>query len=250
MSLTLANVYVGAVANDGTGDTLRTAFQRIDQNFANILAQGNAIAGVSSVAGRTGNIVLTVNDVAGATSIGYVNNQITSVVTAAISAAEFAASSYGNASVATYLAANVDTTIIAINSNITALLNETAGQASNIDALQTQVYSNANVASYLPGYLTSTPPKTIYNGGSSLAFASSGGSLLIDVGGVQVASLSQTLLNILGSASVSGNISAGNISVTGNIAYIMGNYHNWTSNVSTVSSALDQLAARLKAAGF
>ena len=47
-----------------------------------------------------------------------------------------------------------------------------------------------------------------------------------------------------------GNITAGNVTVTGNIAYIMGNYQNWNSNVTTISSALDQLAERLKAAGF
>lgn len=69
-----ANVFVGNTANDGTGDPLRTAFQTIDQNFASI-ANGNITvnAPVVTVAGRTGNIVLTTNDVAGAVSIGYVN---------------------------------------------------------------------------------------------------------------------------------------------------------------------------------
>lgn len=69
-----ANVYVGTSTNDHTGDALRNAFQKINRNFANIAAQGNAVAGVSSVAGRTGNIQLGVNDVAGAVSISYVNN--------------------------------------------------------------------------------------------------------------------------------------------------------------------------------
>ena len=112
----LSNVFVGTIANDGTGATLRSAFQTIDNNFANILAQGNAVAGVSSVAGRSGNVVLAVNDVSGAAAISYVN---------------------------------------------------AVGSAANVQA---------------------------------------------------------TL-------------------------YTMGNYQNWTSNVTTVSSALDQLAARLKAAG-
>jgi hypothetical protein len=35
-----------------------------------------------------------------------------------------------------------------------------------------------------------------------------------------------------------------------NIAYTMGNSQNWTTSVTTVGQALDQLAARLKAAGF
>jgi hypothetical protein len=60
------------LANDGTGDTLRSAFQTIDNNFANILAQGSAVTGVTSVVGRTGNVVLYVNDVVGAAAISYV----------------------------------------------------------------------------------------------------------------------------------------------------------------------------------
>lgn len=42
---------------------------------------------------------------------------------------------------------------------------------------------------------------------------------------------------------------SGNVSL-GNIAYTMGNSQNWTTAVTTVGEALDQLAARLKAAGF
>jgi uncharacterized protein YukE len=53
----------------------------------------------------------------------------------------------------------------------------------------------------------------------------------------------------LDSSVTMGNVIAGNLTVNSNIAYIMGNYQNWTSNVYTISSALDQLAARLKAAG-
>ena len=72
-----ANVYLGAVANDNSGDPLRSAFQKINLNFANI-ASGNANvvvnAPVHSVAGRTGNVLLSVNDVYGAASTAYVNN--------------------------------------------------------------------------------------------------------------------------------------------------------------------------------
>ena len=49
---------------------------------------------------------------------------------------------------------------------------------------------------------------------------------------------------------VTGNVTAGNLTVLGNIKYIMANYQNWNGNVTTISSALDQIAARLKAAGF
>jgi len=69
-----ANVNVGTVANDNTGNNLRAAFQIINLNFANIAA-GNANivvnSPVSTVAGRTGNVTLTVNDIIGFNSVGF-----------------------------------------------------------------------------------------------------------------------------------------------------------------------------------
>jgi phage protein D len=38
--------------------------------------------------------------------------------------------------------------------------------------------------------------------------------------------------------------------ILSNVAYTMANYQNWTSNVSSIGTALDQLAERLKAAGY
>jgi len=72
-----ANVYVGVTPNDGLGDPLRNAFEKINTNFANISAGNAAIvvnAPVSSVAGRTGNVQLYVNDVNGAVAKSYVDN--------------------------------------------------------------------------------------------------------------------------------------------------------------------------------
>jgi hypothetical protein len=71
MSYPFGNVNVGTSPGDGTGDPLRVAFETINNNFANI-ASGNitVIAPVQSVAGRTGNVLLTVNDVLGANVIG------------------------------------------------------------------------------------------------------------------------------------------------------------------------------------
>jgi uncharacterized protein YukE len=66
---TFANVYIGSAPNDGTGDPLRNAFDKINHNFSNI-AGGNSGA-VTSVAGRTGDIALAVNDVLGAASTVY-----------------------------------------------------------------------------------------------------------------------------------------------------------------------------------
>jgi len=76
--MSLANVNIGTIANDGTGDPLRSAFRTINQNFANLApfaANGNITynAGVASVAGRTGNVTLTITDITGAASTGYVD---------------------------------------------------------------------------------------------------------------------------------------------------------------------------------
>jgi hypothetical protein len=76
--MSLANVNIGTIANDGTGDPLRSAFRTINQNFANLApfaSNGNITynAGVVSVAGRTGNVTLTITDITGAASIGYVD---------------------------------------------------------------------------------------------------------------------------------------------------------------------------------
>ena len=69
--MAFANVNIGTFPADGSGDPLRTAFNKINNNFANI-ANGSitVTAPVQTVAGRTGNIVLTVNDVIGANVIG------------------------------------------------------------------------------------------------------------------------------------------------------------------------------------
>ena len=75
MTYPFGNVNIGTNPGDGTGDPLRTAFTTINNNFANIASGNvNVNAPVQSVAGRTGNIVLTVNDITGgniATGISY-----------------------------------------------------------------------------------------------------------------------------------------------------------------------------------
>ena len=75
-------VNVGNTASDGTGDELRDAFTKINENFAELYS-GNvqitsANISVYSVAGRTGNVVLTVNDISQAASKAYVNSAISS----------------------------------------------------------------------------------------------------------------------------------------------------------------------------
>ena len=120
---TFANVNVGATANDGTGDPLRNAFIKIDQNFANI-ASGSP-NGVSSVAGRSGNVVLYVNDVIGAANVYFVTSQVAA----------------GNA--------YVDSQIVALgNINVVALANDIHvldANVGNISSEIIQLFSNASL---------------------------------------------------------------------------------------------------------
>lgn len=67
---------VGTNASDGTGDPLRVAFTKVNENFAELYSVYNGNVLVYTVAGRSGNVVLTVNDVAQAASESYVSNAI------------------------------------------------------------------------------------------------------------------------------------------------------------------------------
>jgi hypothetical protein len=157
-----ANVYVGSAPNDLTGDTLRNAFETINLNFANITA-GNADitinAPVRSVAGRTGNVLLYVNDVTGAASLANVIAQTnaantyanllyyttTSNITAAVYAdveanlasniANIAESLITSGAVLDPVYANIDL----INANVTAANSRISTLTTSTGVLNTQV---------------------------------------------------------------------------------------------------------------
>ena len=133
MTYPFGNVNIGSNPGDGTGDPLRTAFQIINRNFANV-ASGNftANATVTSVAGRTGAITLTVNDVSGATNYGYVNN-------VGLSANLYTDSVFGN------ILANVTKSI---QSNLTANINAILTNSSTVANIQSNVISNISAAVY------------------------------------------------------------------------------------------------------
>jgi hypothetical protein len=62
----LSNVNIGTGASAGNGDPLRTAFTKINDNFAQVKSNVDALSNsVTSVAGRSGNVTLTVNDIIG-----------------------------------------------------------------------------------------------------------------------------------------------------------------------------------------
>ncbi|HET8688395.1 MAG TPA: hypothetical protein VFM18_17430 [Methanosarcina sp.] len=85
----LSNVNVGSFANSGTGDPLRTAFEVINQNFANIAINSTNVAGVSSVAGRSGHVLLGSSDVAGVASLADINAAVTTLNSRITSTTQF-----------------------------------------------------------------------------------------------------------------------------------------------------------------
>jgi len=82
---------IGTMPGDGSGDPLRVSFDKINQNFdvifaelANLEANGGNVssvtAPVTSVAGKVGNVVLYANDIQGAISQTYIQNQLQALV--------------------------------------------------------------------------------------------------------------------------------------------------------------------------
>ena len=70
----LSNVNIGSGPSAGDGSPLRTAFTTINNNFQIVTNNVNALSNsVTSVAGRTGNVVLTVNDILGFQGLNLVN---------------------------------------------------------------------------------------------------------------------------------------------------------------------------------
>lgn len=121
---------VGFSSSDGNGDPLRTAFTKINQNFDEIYdGNVNVIASnirVFSVNGRIGNVNLSVNDIVGAASVGYVNNAI-------------------SANLANINGATIDS----INSNITILNSNVVQLTSDINLLEANAAAQASLISNL-----------------------------------------------------------------------------------------------------
>lgn len=81
---------IGSLPSDGSGDPLRTAFDKVNQNITELYsvlippAGSNTLPAfgskVTSVAGKIGDVVLTVNNVIGAVSQDYVDNKVGELV--------------------------------------------------------------------------------------------------------------------------------------------------------------------------
>ena len=194
---------------------------------------GNAIAQIGGVQTATisqaqinvtGNVVAT-NNLVGANFLFANGVNILSTVSGG-------SGTYSNSNVASYLPTS--TIITGINSNIAGANVAIQNLSANIGSFYTYAnlnygtssYSNSNVSSYL----TANPISSITNGGSSVSFSGSGGNLIIQIGGVQLTTLSQAQFNVIG------NIVASN-TVTGS-SFLFANGVNILSTVAgTYSNA-------------
>ena len=186
----ISNVNIGSGPGANDGESIYSAFYKVNQNFANVQSNVNSLTNsVSSVAGRTGNVTLTINDIVGlntsyaingnvtAANIGmkgYVDAKIAANITALIDSApgaldtlnELAAALNDDASFATTIV-NTVTLANTIQSNQITAAN--LGMKGYVDSVASQsIYGNSNVGSYL----------TTYTGNIKAGFANITGSVL------------------------------------------------------------------------
>jgi hypothetical protein len=274
---------VGNYPSDGTGDPLRDAFNKINQNFDELYSGNVQVTAanvlVYSVAGRTGNVSLTVNDIVQAASKSYVNNAIASNVAnlVSLSGANFT----GNVS-----ASNILTTGTISSSQLQVGITEPNLPLSNFSTFVGNVIGlyglaiqnkNNNAAS-ITGYAAFSNGDINFNHFAEFGITNSnytdprypksfpydayvytyGGNLLLDseTHDVKIITSNIARLEVLNSGTVriNSNITfadstlqttafAGNT----NIGFTMTTPSDWTAPVYTVHDALNQIAARLKA---
>lgn len=184
---------VGSIAGDGTGDPLRDAFTKINENFTELYSGNVQVTGanvlVYSVAGRTGNVSLTVNDVAQAASKSYVDSAISANISTVNSATN------------------------SLNANITAANSVISNHSSRLTTLE----SNAATQSTAITNLSNIKANISYVD-TSIDLALSSNAILANVAAVNanVAAANAAILlraNLTG-ASFTGNISANSVSAS------------------------------------
>jgi len=132
--MSFANINLGTTAGDHGGDPLRVAFDKINRNFYQITTGNTGVTLVStvdSVAGRTGNVTLTVADVPGAVSPG----QVTAIVLSNLDG-------YANLDYVNTRLPNVSTVDDTVAAAIDA--EDLPAIRTSLGTLQTQITANAN----------------------------------------------------------------------------------------------------------
>ena len=249
--MSFANVDIGTIPGDGRGDPLRSAFNKINQNFANIDVGNitvNVTAPVSSVAGRTGNVVLTVNDIPGAASQGYVDSSIlVSLGTArnytdlkvsttiASTVANLVASAPGTLDTLNELAAalgddaNFSTTVLdrlaGLDANVATLANLSAANLSSVTN-----NLSANIASETARAIAAESAL-----GALIANAESNISLTNSNLDGEITELESSLISLV--SNTDSNLASINASLSSAISNVNANVSTLSSDLATESNA-------------
>ena len=243
---------VGAAANDGTGESLRTAFEAVNNNFSQVWSAGPVDSNVVianntiSINGINGNLILQGNGIGNIVTNSSVRPSTDAVFDLGrpsyrydtVYAGYFQGNGAGLTGITVsagsqILNANSNVKIADINGPVTVSVNGTANVAT-FRANGLSVGGNVTVSTgnyfigngaLLTGIQTSTD--RIFNGNSNVAIGSSNGNATISVGGISnVVVVSQTGLTAVG------NVTGGNLQATGNI-YIGNTIFTRTLTVGT-----------------
>jgi len=245
-------INVGTVANDGTGEALRTAFEAVNDNFTEVYTAGPVGSNVVianntiSINGTNGNLILQGNGIGNVVTNSSMRPQVDAVFDLGhanyrydtVHAAYFQGNGAGLTGITVsagsqILNANSNVRIADINGPVTVSVNGTANVARFL-ANGVSVTGNVTVNSgnyfigngaLLTGISTSTDQ--IFNGNSSVAIGSLNGNANISIGGTSnVIVVTPTGLTAVG------NVTGGNLRATGNI-YIGNTVFTRTLTVGT-----------------
>ena len=243
---------VGAAANDGTGESLRTAFEAVNNNFSQVWSAGPVDSNVVisnntiSINGTNGNLILQGNGIGNVVTSSSVRPSTDAVFDLGsptyrydtVYAGYFQGNGAGLTGITVsagsqILNANSNVSIADINGPVTVSVNGTANVATfRANGLSVNGNITVGAGNYYIGngaLLTgiSTSTDRIFNGNSSVAIGASNGNANISIGGVSnVVVVSQTGITAVG------NVTGGNLQATGNI-YIGNTIFTRTLTVGT-----------------
>ena len=244
--ISLANINIGSGPGVGDGDPLRTAFSKINQNFANIQSNLNANVTVPSVSSLTNGIYQLNLDPTGNTYVPKnltivgsltVNGDVTTVNQEIINSTEIVAGNL-TANLNLFVGGNITSpTITAITANIYQ-------QQALIGNLQASAYSNVNVTAYLAGNITvGNIASTSANIAGIILTNNSiySWQLSTDIQFGQLAATANIVMNrntvLNKDINVIANVTANNITLSGNITGNVNGYALGYRDVPQVTSA-------------
>jgi len=251
-------INIGATANDGTGEALRTAFNAVNDNFTEVYTAGPVGSNVVianntiSINGTNGNLILQGNGIGNVVTNSSMRPAIDAVFDLGNPTYRYdtvyASYFQGNGAGLTGITVSAGSQILNANSNVkiadtNSPVTISVNGISNVAIFRANGLAvNGNVTvggagnyfigngALLTGISTSTD--RIFNGNSNVAIGISNGNANISIGGISnVVVVTQTGLTAVGNIT-GGNVTGSNVTATGNI-YIGNTVFTRTLTVGT-----------------